>query len=405
MTEEQAGVEGVGDASSARGTAARHAKRPRNNPAGLIAGVVASVLVIVLVSAAAVGAVVWNTFSKRLEATIVKISETDAPPPDIGAIEGGFNILIVGSDTREGANNIDGSGTDGVLNDVNILLHVAQDQQSAVVVSFPRDLRIPYPDCAIGGDGKINSVLYWGELGCVVETVSGFANLPIQFAAMVTFSGVIEMSDAIGGVDVCVGGPIQDENTGLNLPEAGTYNLQGYYALAFLRTRGAVGDGSDLSRVSSQQVFLSSLIRKIKSDGTLGDLGKLLALAQSALANMTLSASLADAYTMVQIALALKNIPLNRVTFTQFPTYGGDTSDHHYFFPSEAGFTLFDYIRVDQPFVLPQVGDDRGSTVDPNGTLTPEQQEQLADNSGLPVLDGVTGQTAADFSCSVPYYG
>ena len=45
------------------------------------------------------------------------------------------------------------------------------------------------------------------------------------------------------------------------------------------------------------------------------------------------------------------------------------------------------------------------STVDPNGQLTEAQQEQLADNSGLPILDGVTGQTAADFSCSVPYYG
>jgi len=405
MTEEPGGVEDASGASRARRVAARHARRPRQNPAGLILGTVASVLVIVLIAGGAVGAVVWNTFSKRLEATIVKISETDAPPPDLGAIEGGFNILIVGSDTREGANNIDGSGTDGVLNDVNILLHVAQDQQSAVVVSFPRDLRIPYPDCAIGGDGKINSVLYWGELGCVVQTVSEFADLPIQFAAMVTFSGVIEMSDAIGGVDVCVAGPIQDEDTGLNIGAAGTYNLQGVYALAFLRTRGAVGDGSDLSRVSSQQVYLSSLIRKVKSDGTLGDIGKLLGLSQAALANLTLSAGLADPYTLVQIALVLKNIPLNRVTFTQFPTYGGDTSGHGYFFPSDAGFTLFDYIRADQPFVLPQVGDDRGSTIDPNGQLTEAQQEQLADNSGLPVLDGVTGQTAADFSCSVPYYG
>jgi len=397
--------EDLSGASRAHGAAARHAHRRRQNPAGLVLGTIASVLVIVLIAGGAVGAVVWNTFSKRLNATIELISETDAPPPDLGAIEGGFNILVVSSDTREGANNIDGSDESSVLNDVNILLHVAQDQRSAVAISFPRDLRIPYPDCALGGDGKINSILYWGGLGCVVETVSEFSGLPIQFAAMVTFNGVIQMSDAIGGVDVCVGGPLQDEDTGLWIGNAGTFNLQGFQALAFLRTRGTVGDGSDLSRVSSQQVYLSSMIRKIKSDGTLGDLGKLLSLAQSALANMTMSASLADAYTLVQMALALKNIPLNRVTFTQFPTYGGDTSGHGYFFPSDAGFTLFDYVRADQPFVLPQVGDDRGSTIDPNGALTEEQQEQLADNSGLPVLDGVTGQTAADFSCSVPYYG
>ncbi|MBO9578967.1 MAG: LCP family protein, partial [Microbacteriaceae bacterium] len=159
-------------AHAGRGTTPRHAGRPRQGPVGLLLGILASVLAIVLLAGGAVGAVVVNTLSQKLQGTVELISETDAPPPDIGAIEGGFNILIVGSDTREGLNNIDGSEESSVLNDVNILLHVAQDQQSAVAVSFPRDLRIPYPDCAIGGDGKINSVLYWGGLGCVVETVS-----------------------------------------------------------------------------------------------------------------------------------------------------------------------------------------------------------------------------------------
>ena len=398
------GAEGAG-VSRARGAAPRHARRRRQNPAGLVAGTVASVLVIVLFASGAVAAVVWNTFSKRLNATIELISETDAPPPDIGAIEGGFNILLVGSDTREGLNNIDDSDDYGVLNDVNILLHVAQDQQSAVAVSFPRDMRIPYPDCALGGDGKINSILYWGGLGCVVETVSEFSGLPIQFAGMITFYGVMSITNVIGGVDVCVGGPVGDPNSGLFLPEAGTWTLQGADALAFLRTRGGVGDGSDLSRISSQQVYLSSLIRKVKEDGTLSDLGRLLGVAQTMLEHLTLSGSFGDPYTLVQMARVLQNIPLNRVTFVQFPTYGGDTSGHGYFFPSEAGFEIFDFIRADQPFALAGVGDDRGSTIDPNGQLTEEQLEELADNSGLPVLGGVTGQTAADFSCSVPYYG
>ncbi|MBO9578680.1 MAG: LCP family protein, partial [Microbacteriaceae bacterium] len=219
------------------------------------------------------------------------------------------------------------------------------------------------------------------------------------------FNGGIQMANAIGGVDVCVAGAIVDEDTGLNLPAAGTYNLSGYDALAFLRTRGGVGDGSDLGRVSSQQVYLSSLVRKIKADGTLSDLGRLLRLAQAALENMSMSGSLADPYTLVQMARVLQHIPLNRITFTQFPTVGGDPSPHGYYFPVDAGFAIFDHIRADQPFQLAAVGDDRGSTLDPNGALTPEQQAQLADNSGLPVLEGVTGSTAADFSCSVPYYG
>jgi len=380
----------------------RHARRSRPNPAGLIFGVVASVLVMVLVAGGAVGAVVWNTFSKRLNATIELISETDAPPPDIGAIEGGFNILIVGSDTREGGNNIDGSDEGGVLNDVNMLLHVAQDQQSAVMIAVPRDLYVG--DTTPCAWSKINTSLAAGGFPCAVDTMSALTGLPIQFAGMITFTGVIAMADAIGGVEICADAPIYDEDTGLNIAE-GYSTVTGFYALAFLRTRGSVGDGSDLSRVSSQQVYLSSLVRKVKSDGVLNDPLALLSIAQVALSNMTLSGSLADPYTMVQIALAMKNLPLNRVTFVRWPTYYGAPDD-----PSSGSTVMTDWgaanellamIAADQPFVLPQVGDDRGSTIDPNGALTEEQQGQLADNTGLPVLEGVTGQTAADFSCSV----
>jgi len=375
----------------------RHAKRARQNPGGLIAGIIASVLAMVLLAGGAVGAVVWNTFSKQLTATIELISETDAPPPDIGAIEGGFNILIVGSDSRGDDEDAWGGGG-GELNDVNILLHVAQDQQSAVAVSFPRDLQVPI--CG-NGETKINNGLAYGGLACAVQTVSDLSGLPIQFAGMITFDGVVNMSSWIGGVDVCVTGPVIDDDTGINLPEAGTYNLVGYQALAFLRTRGGVGDGSDWGRVSSQQVYLSSMVRKLKGEGILTDPGRVFGLAQGALQTMTLSASLADPYTLVQLALVLKNIPLNRITFVQYPSHGGDPSGNA--IPNySAGEDLFNLIRADQPFSLPAVGDDRASTLNPNGALSEDQAAGLADNSGLPVLEGVTGQTAADFSCSVP---
>lgn len=380
----------------------RHASRGRQNPAGLIVGVIASVLAVVLLSTAAVGAVVWNTFSKQLASTIVLISETDAPPPDIGAIEGGFNILIVGSDTREGDNNIDGSDDGGVLNDVNLLLHVAQDQQSAVAISVPRDLWTS--DTSPCSWSRINTALAAGGFPCAVDTMGALTGLPIQFAGMITFTGVMAMADAIGGVEICADAPIYDSDTGLDIP-AGYSTVQGPSALAFLRTRGGVGDGSDLSRVSSQQVYLSSLIRKVKSDGVLNDPLQLLSIAQVALGNMTLSGSLGDPYTMVQIALALKNLPLNRVTFVQWPTHYGEAPEGETSNPVVTSWgaaeELLAYIAADQPFILPAVGDDRGSTIDPNGALTPEQQEQLADNSSLPVLEGVFGQTAADFSCSV----
>jgi len=386
----------------------RHARRGRRGPGGMIAGIIASIVVCALVATAAVGAVVWNTFSNALAASTVTISETDAPPPDLGAIEGGFNILIVGSDDRSCYGcDIDGSGDDGVLNDVNILLHVAQDQRSAVAVSLPRDLDInQYDTCAWS---QLNTGIAAGGLPCVVDEIQTITGLPVQFAGLITFAGVINVSDAIGGVDICTTGPVQDpDGSGIDLPSAGNYTLQGYQALAFLRTRQGVGDGSDLGRISSQQVYLSSLVRKLKSGGVLDNLPQLFGLAQTMLQNMSLSQSLANPYTLIQLALVLKNLPLNRVTFVQWPTHYEPSPDGTKSLvetTQSAADQLTSMIAADQPFVLAGVGDDRGSTANPDGALTPEQQQQLADNSGLPTLEGVTGQTAADFSCSVPYQG
>jgi len=397
-----------GPEEARRGVVPRHAKRARQNPGGLIAGIVASVLAMTLIASAAIGAVVWNTFSKQLAASVVRVSETDAPPPDIGAIEGGFNLLLMGSDSREGQDGLSDDGEEGgARNDVNILLHVAQDQQSAVAIGFPRDMYIPMADCATywGYTAAISAPLNEG-FACAVQTIEAFVGMPIQFSGEITFLGVVNMTSWIGGVDVCVDGPVAEDEDARDegrffLPAAGKYNLLGYDALRFLRSRGGVGDGSDLSRVSSQQVYLSSLVRKIKSDGTLTDPVRLLGLAQGALQSMTVSQSLGDAYTMMQLALVLKNIPLNRITFTQFPTYR-DTDGHYY--PASAGSTLLDYVRSDQPFRLAGVGDPDRTVTDATGALTPEQQGEIVDTSGLPVLDGLTGQTAADFTCSVAYH-
>src|SRR3712207_9573644 len=112
---------------------------------------------------------------------IASIPQDTAPPPNIAAMSGGVNILITGSDTREGQGGLGGSHEDGVLNDVNILLHVSEDHSNAVAVSIPRDLVVPTPECPNQETGEtlpaqwaapINSVLEHGGLYCVVKTVS-----------------------------------------------------------------------------------------------------------------------------------------------------------------------------------------------------------------------------------------
>jgi LCP family protein required for cell wall assembly len=395
---------------------ARHGRLRRANPWPTILKIVAAALAVVLVSGASVAAIAFNSvYSKR---TVVALpGETLGPPPQIGAIEGGFNILIVGSDTRAGQNGIGGSEEEETssLNDVNILLHVSQDQTNATAVSFPRDMVVGIPECPWNdgsGDVKgystepLNTALYYGGLPCVVQTLQDLTGLPIQFAGMITFQGVISMADAVGGVPVCVTGPIYDD--GIILPEAGTYTLLGSDALGFLRTRSGVGDGSDLTRISSQQVYLSSLVRTLKSSGTLNDVQKLYHLADAAIGSMTLSTGLADVSTMVSIALALKNIPIERVTFVQYPGFtGGDGVYLGKVQPNQdLGDQLMAQIASDQPFLLEAAGDDRGSTLDPNApapdpNATPDPSAVPIDNTGLPVISGVRGQTAADYTCSI----
>ncbi|HRQ00285.1 MAG TPA: LCP family protein, partial [Terrimesophilobacter sp.] len=193
---------------------ARHGKL-RGGSAWLGAVKIAGVAVaVVMVSAlAVVGAAVWNV-ANAIQPGVTLIGETIGPPPDIGAYEGGINMLIVGSDSGEGDPQY-GNRDGAMLNDVNILIHVAQDHSSATVVSFPRDLFVSVPQCptesgrTLGAlsSAKINTTLHRGGLACVVATVEQFTGLNIEFAAKVEMNGVIEMSNAVGGVEVCVAKP------------------------------------------------------------------------------------------------------------------------------------------------------------------------------------------------------
>jgi LCP family protein required for cell wall assembly len=376
-------------------------------------------LVVVAVSAGSIAAIA----AYQLKANIKVVDlpgQTQGPPPDIGAIAGGFNILIVGSDTGQGQGGLGEGRGSATLNDVTMLLHVSEDHSNAVAVSIPRDMVVPIPSCP-KADGKgnyhsmtaqpINVTLSYGGLPCTVLTVEALTGLHVTFAGLITFRGVVEMSSAVGGVPVCLAEPIKDKYSGFNAP-AGTSVLSGYQALAFLRSRHAVGDGSDLTRISSQQVFLSSLVRTLKSNETLSNFPKVYAIAAAASRNMTLSSNFTSLDTMVSVAQALKDIPLDRVTFVQYPGRTGVGGVYQGKVAPIAPIAkqLFDQIKSDQPFGLEKAGDGIGSKPDPNatplpaepaptGTATPGASETPP--AALPIIAGLKGQTAADQTCSV----
>ena len=406
---------------------ARHGRLPGNGAWRTIAKVAASVLAVVLVSGGAVASYAAWDLAKTVQPTVTLGNESVLEGvPDVGAIEGGVNLLIVGSDSRAGQGDAFGDPTEetAVLNDVTMLMHVAEDHSHASVISFPRDMLVDVPACTDPNDPtgeplselydvKINSVLAHGGMACVVKTVEQLTGVTIPFAGIVQFLGVAGLSEAVGGVEVCVAEPIEDEYTGVFLT-AGSHTLAGIDALQFLRTRHGVGDGSDLGRISNQQVFLSSLARKLQGEGTFTDPVRLYSIAKAALANMQLSDSLMDVTRMVSIAKALKDIDLAKLAFIQYPTAyaegGGAVA------PTESAEVVNLALQQDIPVAFDtaaQVDSAFASAVDPNAVAAPAPEvpaegvpaEGTTDPAApAPTVEAlpsdVSGQTAAETRCS-----
>ncbi|MWV48093.1 LytR family transcriptional regulator [Rathayibacter sp. VKM Ac-2803] len=299
----------------------RHGRlRPRSGARTLLLGV-AACLGVVAVSGSSLVAIATASISRNVTDNAVDLGVAPAEEPEapqLGAIEGGFNVLVVGTDNDATQGDQFGE-RDDTLNDVNILLHVSADHRSATVISFPRDLILDRPECTDPETGTVteaesgvplNSAFQYGGLACVNDTVQQFTGLTVPYAGWVSFNGVIEMSNAVGGVPICLAGPILDTDSGLDLP-AGTSTVSGATALAFLRTRHGVGDGSDLSRISSQQQYLASLMRTVRSADTLSNFPAMYGLAQAASSNVHLSTTMTSPATMISLALALKDVDLS----------------------------------------------------------------------------------------------
>ena len=361
--------------------------------------------------------------SSQLAAAGIDVFSTDGETYDIptaAEINGPINVLVIGSDTREGQGSTAYGPVGSELADVIILLHIAEDRKNAVALSFPRDLMVAMPSCPNpdGGDAypakdflQINATMNYGGPACTLLTVQALTGVTIPYLAMIDFKGVIAMSEAVGGVDVCVAEPISDSKTNLYL-EAGEHTLEGEQALAFLRTRYGVGDGSDLSRISNQQVFLTSLVRKLKDEGALTNPFTMFRLGTAALENMTLSKSLTDLGVIFGMAREVNDVDLDKITFIKLPVYDleGEYAGRVAVIPDQAQL-LFDRIADDEPLIIAKANPGKGAVVvdDPATeaieTTSPEEavsQSPDSSNSDAPEVlpEWVQGTNASVKSCS-----
>lgn len=403
----------------------KHGRLPRRGALLTVFRGIAIALAVVLVSGASVAAwVVWD-LAANVRSNAVDISQPDdtatplPDPPDIDSFEGGFNLLVVGADNDPSQGNAFGE-REVTLNDVNMLLHVSEDHSTASVVSFPRDLIIPHPPCVDPETGErhgplraqtLNAAFERGGLSCVVATVSELTGLTIEYAALMSFASVVRMTDAVGGVPVCLTGPVNDPLSDLNLP-AGTSVISGETALAFLRSRHGVGDGSDLSRIASQQQYISSLVRTIKSNDTLTDVSKLYVLAQVAAKHVKLSTSLTNLTRMVAMARTLQTIDLDKLNLIQYPVMDQPGNRNRVVPIPSLAEELFDRIAADVPFLPDPNASRMGVEPNPNpptlptatasAPSTPTTPGATAEPTTRPdIIEGLRGQTALDQTCSV----
>lgn len=191
----------------------------------------------------------------------------------------GTNWLLVGSDSREGLTKAErkemrtGKDEGSQRTDTLMIIHI-DDSGKPTLVSLPRDSYVTIPaHIALDGSSvedrrnKINTAYGKGGAPLLVETVERNTGLHIDHYMEVGFKGIRDITDAVGGVNMCVPANVTDENSGLNLL-AGCQELDGRNALAYVRMRYADPKG-DLGRIERQQQFLSSVMKKVATPAVL----------------------------------------------------------------------------------------------------------------------------------------
>ncbi|MER5614024.1 LCP family protein [Streptomyces sp. NPDC002215] len=303
------------DLPSRRNPRSRKGRKVRTRGQRIRRGVLVTLLVLVLAGG---GTLYW--LYSRLDGNITGVDIDKALGGDRPQKlpTSGQNLLVLGSDSRAGAENKElGGGGDvsGARSDTAMVVHIPEGRSKAVAVSIPRDTLVTRPEC-VKADGSAvptaNRVMFnsvYSQVGpaCVVKTVEKMSGVRIDHYLEINFAGFKDLVDAIGGVTVEVEKPIHDKSSGLDL-SAGSHKLDGTQSLAYVRTRHGIGDGSDLGRIGLQQQFLLALLSEVKSQDLLGSPTKSYKVASSATKSLTTDSELASLTSLAEFARSMNGV-------------------------------------------------------------------------------------------------
>ncbi len=248
----------------------------------------------------------------------------------------GLNILVIGSDSRAGLGHKFGAGVQGARSDTSMLLHIAPGHTRADIISFPRDSMVPVLACSNDGQGhtgqtaqagqleRLNATFSAGGAPCLWKTLEQTTGIRIQHFVEVNFAGFQAVVNDVHGVPVCLPFAINNAQSRLHLA-AGKHLVNGAQALAFVRLREDIGEGSDTQRIQRQQYFLAAVMQKLKTTGLLGQPSRIFAVVRDVAKSLTTDSGL-DLNTMLRIATSMKSLSSSAVQFITVPVvpYPGD---------------------------------------------------------------------------------
>ncbi|WP_235523090.1 LCP family protein [Cellulomonas sp. Root485] len=321
-----------------RPRAARHSRRLRTH--GVLRGIALTVAAVVVFGASGVAAVAaklnGNMDKVDVSALVDPVaSPTKEPDPDDPNAGQAVNLLILGSDQRDGVNASIGGEAAGMRSDTTMVLHISADRSRVELVSIPRDSLVDIPSCTMTNGkttrathGMFNSAFATGwdnggdmtsAAACTINTVQQNTGLTINHFVVVDFAGFQQMVDSIGGVPMCIPTDMKSDLAGLDLT-AGFQTLDGPTALAYARARKGqgVGDGSDTNRIGNQQKLIAAMVREVLSRDVLTNPQKLLSFLSAATGSLTADSEMTLG-NMTGLAYNLRNISSGNITFMTIP--------------------------------------------------------------------------------------
>ncbi|MEV5728257.1 LCP family protein [Streptomyces pharetrae] len=254
---------------------------------------------------------------------------TSGPSPGASPLPGGpLNILVLGSDSRDGAENRALGGGEGgsARADTAMVVHLDAGRTAATVVSIPRDTLVARPACPLESGGEsaasdgamFNSAYQVGGPVCAVKTAESLTGVRMDHYVEIDFSGFARLVDALGGVTVTTEEDIDDDLSHLRLA-AGTHHLDGEQALGLARTRHGIGDGSDLGRIGLQHALVKALLARISEIGLLADPARLYEVADAVTGSLTTDTGLDSLGELTGLARTLRDLPPDAVTTLTMP--------------------------------------------------------------------------------------